>query len=429
MESHSDAPAVPELCRWRTLATNLGLSLASLLCCFLLLEFGCRVYLTQIADPETFKKYGSIQQITRSRRDDMPNAYVYMPHRYLGYVTTPNYRVRRKDPYDRHNALGYRGDEIAVPKPPGVYRIVCLGGSTTYSVCVHDYHYSYPYTLGKTLREMGYTNVDVVNAGVSSYSSWETLLQFQLRVLDIEPDMVIVNDGINDVDPRLVWPPSAYVGDNSGRRRDPVDLALHRPTLIERSTLFRMLLIRAGLLRSPNHFESTVDRFPPTYYGDLFYRQVLQGRYPSGFFKKVSARQMLEANKPIYFRRNTENLVAIAKARGIAVVLSTAAYTTRDFPGYPRTRPSTPEYVLGLEQANEITRSVAQEMGVHLFDFQRAMPDEEIWWYVDGVHLSPLGEELKGKLYAAFVAEQGLVPKPASAAIPEASPQENHSVP
>jgi len=86
-----------------------------------------------------------------------------------------------------------------MPKPAGQFRIVCLGGSTTYTSDVKDYRDSYPYLLEKYLKAQGYNDVTVVNAGAGSWSSWESLINFQFRVLDLDPDLIIVYHGINDI--------------------------------------------------------------------------------------------------------------------------------------------------------------------------------------------------------------------------------------
>ena len=58
-----------------------------------------------------------------------------------------------------------------------------------------------------------YENIEVINAGVPGYTSWETLINFQFRVLDIEPDLIIIYHGTNDTHARLVLP-KFYQSDN-----------------------------------------------------------------------------------------------------------------------------------------------------------------------------------------------------------------------
>jgi lysophospholipase L1-like esterase len=60
--------------------------------------------------------------------------------------------------------------------------------------------------------------VQVINAGVGGYNCWEVLINLELRVLDLDPDLIIIYEGRNDVRAGLVEPAS-YRGDDSGRRK------------------------------------------------------------------------------------------------------------------------------------------------------------------------------------------------------------------
>lgn len=364
---------------------------------FAFLEVLANVYLLRFADENRFIRYASVHQL--KKRDTK-----YSPHTYLGHYPTPNYI----NGANRHNALGYRGEEIHTPKPDGQFRIVCLGGSTTYTVGVEDYRKSYPYLLENYLRGKGYGNVHVVNAGASSWSSWESLINFELRVLDLDPDMIIVYHGINDIHSRLVWPPEAYIGDNSGRRA-PNQTAIFMPNILEYSTLLRIAMIRTGLTTSHAAFERTIDRHPKTYVGSLFRKQKLQGVYPTGIFREISAGEVLERNRPVYFERNIHNIVAIAKNnRGIEVVLSSFAYSSL-FAEHPRV--SSQEYISAYEEHNLLLEKIAEEMDVHFLDFAGEFPTERRW-YTDGRHVNEEGAQLKAELFGAFLIEKQLLMSP-----------------
>ena len=82
------------------------------------------------------QNFASYQQLLKNN-----NVPLYTPHRYLGYIPTPKV-VKGKN---IHNTSGFRGEEILTPKGDSIFRIVCLGGSTTYTVKVEDYQKSYPY--------------------------------------------------------------------------------------------------------------------------------------------------------------------------------------------------------------------------------------------------------------------------------------------
>jgi len=377
---------------------NIFLAIIAVFLLFAFSETIANIYLLRFADEDTFIHYASWRQLQKRKISNKPQ---YSPHRYLGYYPTPNY-IKGKN---RHNSLGYRGEEIEIPKPPGEFRIVCLGGSTTYTGQVEDYRKSYPYLLEKYLNEKGYRNVTVVNAGAGGWSSWESLINFELRVLDLEPDMIIDYDGINDIYPRFVWPPEAYRGDNSGYTLLD-QTAIFMPSILEYSTILRIAMLKMGLITPHAAFERTIKRNAKTYFGSLFHQQKLRGTYPSGIFKEISARQMLETNKPIYFERNIRNMIVIAKSRGIKVVLSSFAYSPL-FTDIPEV--SSQEFISAIEENNRLLQKIAQEMDVYFFDFAGKFPTDKRW-FKDGIHVNEEGAKLKAKLFGDFLINNHLLP-------------------
>ncbi len=341
----------------KKLFINLIILLSSTLLTLFFLEVAARVYLDSFASDAFFLRYASFQQLSQrydspSNSNKLSSQKRYSPHRYLGYYPTPNYLHGK----NRHNSRGFRGEEIEMPKPKGEFRIVCMGGSTTYTGHIEDYKLSYPTLLEAELKAKGYDTVKVINAGASGWSSWETLISFELRVLDLEPDMIIVYHGINDIPPRLVWPPEAYKGDNSGRRAP--NQGIFMPSIFEYSTVLRVLMIRAGVTESHAALATTVDRAPPTYYGDDFREQKYNGNYPGEIFETVSAAKMLETNKPKFFARNIENIVTIANQQGIKTILASFAFSQR-FTDKPHV--SSEEYITAFYEMNAEVRRFAQK--------------------------------------------------------------------
>lgn len=97
----------------------------------------------------------------------------------------------------RMNNRGFRGKDITLPKPPGVFRIVCVGGSTTVEGWTDDT--TYPAILEQTLaREFGPGAVEVINCGISSLSSAGEV-QKASEYLALQPDLLIEYGCINDL--------------------------------------------------------------------------------------------------------------------------------------------------------------------------------------------------------------------------------------
>jgi lysophospholipase L1-like esterase len=372
---------------------NLTLAATALLLSLGVAEVATRAYLHWIAPEKVFKRYATLDQLHERYEPRV------VPHRYLGYSLNPAF----DNGLNRHNALGFRGAEITQPKPELEFRIVCLGGSTTYTLAVKDDQRTYPALLQTELQQRGYSHVTVVNAGVPGYSSWETLVNFQFRILDLSPDLIIVYHGVNDIHSRLVWPPAAYRGDNSGRS-SPIELR-SEPSLGDFSALARILLIRTGMAQPEAAFANSIDVRPDTYYGEEFMWQKRRKDYPAGIFEEVTAIEMLEANPPRFFRRNLENLVALADLHGVETVLATFAHSSR-FRHRPRA--SSPEYVAAYEETNQVLRNLALDTSAHLYDFVNEFPKSKNL-FTDGRHVTRAGAALKAELFAEFLTENDLI--------------------
>jgi lysophospholipase L1-like esterase len=122
----------------------------------------------------------------------------------LNHITADN--LREPDPElfwkpvarAPYNAQRFKGPLMAVPKPSGVFRILCYGDSNTDG----PKQGGWPELLQEVLNRQPAPDgrrYEVVNAGVAGYSSHQGLLRFQREVQTYQPDVVIVSFGWNDV--------------------------------------------------------------------------------------------------------------------------------------------------------------------------------------------------------------------------------------
>jgi len=123
---------------------------------------------------------------------------------YVAYRANAELTVERGDEYYHvtTNSRGWRGPEVTLPKPSGVFRIVCVGGSTTVSGWTDDT--TYPAFLEEELnrRFAGRLAIDVVNAGVSGLASDGELKKAD-DYLALQPDLVVEYNVVNDLAWRL----------------------------------------------------------------------------------------------------------------------------------------------------------------------------------------------------------------------------------
>ena len=113
-----------------------------------------------------------------------------VPHRVRGWALQP--RLRDVPMFVggatlSSNAAGFRGvREYAVPKPPGVRRIVVIGDSFTFGERVADRHV-YTHVLEELLP-----GTEVLNFGVHGYGHDQMLLYLRETAARYEPDVVLL---------------------------------------------------------------------------------------------------------------------------------------------------------------------------------------------------------------------------------------------
>ena len=104
----------------------------------------------------------------------------------------------------RINSIGLRGPELPA-KAPGEFRILLMGDSFPFGIGVTE-DQALPAVLERLLQEEAPAGerVRVINMGTVSYNSVQELRQLQELGLSLEPDAVVLNYSINDVEP-VFW--------------------------------------------------------------------------------------------------------------------------------------------------------------------------------------------------------------------------------
>lgn len=368
-----------------------------------LLETGARFLLFRLGNEALFLEYASIRQ--KFARSLAENEFLTF-HPFLVWAPREG-TWPWIDGTIRINSRGFRGEEVLLPKPEGEFRIACLGGSTTLDEEVLNEMETYPASLQEELRRLGY-KVSVINAGCSNYASDQTLINYAVRVSHCDPDLVVLNEGINDWLRRFQWPPEMHRADASGA--DGVrGLIAHELTPVEilgSSVFLRMLLTNCGLPFPDYGIHPIYVSIPKTYVWE-YWEQIVMGTYPDGFFKEVDAGTILATNRPVNFEHNVKNIIDLVRGNGVGIMMSTVT-------GSPEwslaKKPQAEWWVKGLEEMNEVTKRIGAEKNVPVFDFATAMPKDETAWS-DPMHCNGKGSSEKGRLFARFIVESGLIPE------------------
>ncbi|HXY69170.1 MAG TPA: SGNH/GDSL hydrolase family protein [Gemmatimonadales bacterium] len=318
-----------------------------------------------------------------------PFAIKIEPHGAFGYRQRPGaVLLYANGTRATANAEGFRGPEVAVPKPAGTYRVVLLGESSTHGWYVSDSETIDAYLRGILAARRPDLRTEVVNLaydGYDAYQMWQRLLDDGTK---FQPDLVIVNAGVNDVrnakyrglrdpDPRtLIWE-----GDLVRLRQEQ---AAGGPSL---KTRLKHLLY---LARLPGVVRENLARA----------RRARSGAAAAGPFPDAADN----------FQKNIERVAAVAHGLGATLLLSTppSALALRDA---PREMPPRDYWLADAATTQRYRDTLAARLGavaarlaaaggpVRLVS--HALPGR---LFLDDVHLTPEGNRAMAEDFAAAIA-------------------------
>lgn len=349
----------PGLARRRVLLTILGLPL------YLLVgELSARVWVRSRYSPER------IEELTTHSR-------------FRGrFASHPNLPFALNPSFPGHNALGFRGGALDRKKPAGTRRIACVGASTTYGSLL-DPDDSYPAQLGILLgREPG--RWEAVNGGIVGTVSTETLIDLEIRVLAVDPDILVIMPARNEVFPQVY---NHFRPDYTHYRRAGFNFTVSNYVHKELFRWSRLVMLactvggdRFGWSESAEH---------PLYGGIVWENRPT----PDEVIRNAADPARLST-----YRRNLECMITICSERGIHVAVCTMAFRpsvleVEELPQDPRI-----DAVLCrlADRDNEIAREVAGRLGAELVDTARLSSRAEL--FVDDAHMNMEGHRVEARM-------------------------------
>ncbi len=331
----------------------------------------------------------------------------FQPHPYTTFTPRPSWDTPpERKLVAHHNSIGFRGPETTWEKPAGRFRIVCLGGSSTYGYTTTGDATTYPARLQVHLASARPDlDVEVINCGTPGYTSFESLGILGTRASALEPDVVIVYHGVNDAHASLYRSsanPDAPAQVDNTHYRSPWQVSSKGSleSLFESSHAFLVLrryttdyaeqqtLLNASLVvdYDPDQ-KNRFDNPEPS---------------PVGFEN---------------FERNLRSIVGIAGVHGAKVVLATQGTDYDDFKKEPGG--SGPAQKAACARNGETVRRVARaHAGVHLADIaprietiateRKTGGKDDV--FTSTVHFTDHGADLLAQMMARELAASGFLP-------------------
>ena len=125
----------------------------------------------------------------------------------------------------RIDSLGFRGADFSRAKPPRMFRIVCMGESSTFGFFDRD-DFTYPAILERLFAERSdkrRPTVEVINAGIPHANSDNIVAMLTGEILGYSPDLITIYAGYND---------AVYVMDENSLQRTLRWLHSHSATYV-----------------------------------------------------------------------------------------------------------------------------------------------------------------------------------------------------
>lgn len=304
----------------------------------------------------------------------------YEAHPYLAYTPRKSWAMEDEAHSTSHNALGFRGPEFRREKRPGALRIVCVGGSSTYGHGPSSDATTWPMQLDAML-DAAYPDVliEVINAGASGYSTYESLINLAIRLIDLEPDLVLVYHSINDV--RLWRWPGIQPDNTHWRAVWPVYVQSPVTEFLENSRLF--LVLRGA-------------------FTDYTAKQELGSWVTKNFGKVEPLWDEPQMEGLVFFRRNLESMVALCRQNGVEIAFGQQAWFREDL--------ERPVDIKGMALAAQVLDEVAAELDVPVADIDAALPQDRAL-FTNDVHVTDEGARRIARAWADLIEADGFVPR------------------
>ncbi len=128
---------------------------------------------------------------------------LFQPDARLGWRLRPDAEVHWLGVPVEVNSLGVRGPERSHDAAEGVKRILFLGDSVVFGFRIEEDADTLPMQLERSLRASTSSEVEVINAGVGGWSTWQEAEFLRTEGARYRPDVVVLGFVLNDVTEKL----------------------------------------------------------------------------------------------------------------------------------------------------------------------------------------------------------------------------------
>ncbi len=305
----------------------------------------------------------------------------YLPQPYLNYINHPQRLM--DDESSQINKWGLRHSvDIKLPKPDSTWRILFLGGSTTFGE-INKTEKVFPALIEKALNDSigvinpQYNSVECINAGMGAATSAEILTHYLFKLKYLNPDVVVIHAGINDAFTTANIPGYVYQPDyhTSKKIMEPLHSVTPMMKLLANSKIVSYFIINRYYRKQLNSSFTANDFF--SYHQDnLWFEHANERKFSkeaNGFYNNIS-----ELVKNLLPRKN--------------VVLVTEVVDPLKMPQQLKEM-----LVEGIEVNKKFMMDISAENNLPICVLSNNEFTTDLFGENDGIHVNEEGEKLKAK--------------------------------
>src|ERR1043166_2993450 len=367
-----------------------ALAIVTSLICLAVLEFALR-RIAPVQDPYAELKT-SRSEINQFIKSEFPRnlRLVTDPEKNLPGMKGPNVFTT--------NNMGFRGDDLIMPKPANEFRIFMVGGSTTECMYIDDANAINRVLQNELNKHPGNVTFKVHVAAKSGDAIDDPCSMIVHRIVQLQPDMIVLLAGINDLTRSINnYDYLHYV------QPEPLDRFRYLKYLATESQIVRRLYF---LFNRPA--QNVTQVFQTIQLHSEFREKVrLCNSLPVS-----SERPRVDTSA---YLTNLKSIAGVAQSHGIKLVLMTQQTTWN---GPENANLKEWHWILcrsgkryredfmeeALTSLNDLTRQVASQYSIPLYDLSRTMPKSRDFFY-DDVHFNDRGARETAAGLAALISQ------------------------
>ncbi|MCS6933607.1 MAG: hypothetical protein NZM35_00470 [Chitinophagales bacterium] len=322
-----------------------------------------------------------LREVLKGSKNVLPR---YVGAVNLNFMPTPNYQISN---FLQHNSDGYRGEKVNMLHG-NKYRILFLGGSTTYSSGVLNPNKTYPAQTIKFLNQLldsgmiqmkDFNGFEGINAGLEGGRSCDELNAYLHKFRYYKPNLIILHSVGNDAE--IDFNNSfSYTPDEVNFRLTETYLVYRYPIprIFFRSYFISYLVIRYDLLKKLNHDQPNMSN--TNYYFCNWYPDIVRKEISNDYMKSPAI-------------TNISTLIREALYDSSHIMLMTFAVNKLSEECIKR-----PYYIKNLDGLNNALKKLAMKYNVGIINYNYTDIPSKHW--IDDCHLDETGDSIKGKFVA-----------------------------